>query len=168
MLSDGQRAWDVPEETIALLKGLEIPVKVIHRGRGKGRRTVVCTELSWSRGRLLRHLKRRWGVEVMFRMLKERFGLGECRCRGKRSLERWVELGLLAYVLAGLTRWGKQLVGQRPTWGEVRQEWGGRLISMAEEVRGWLAILGRLLLSTCTLLSRIAVPQRQKEALPAS
>jgi hypothetical protein len=42
----------------------------------------------------------------MFKMLKEHFGLGECRCRGKQSLLRWVELVLLAYVLAGLTRWG--------------------------------------------------------------
>lgn len=46
LLSDGRRAWDVPEETVAYLQGLEIPVKVVHRGQGKGRRTVICTDLS--------------------------------------------------------------------------------------------------------------------------
>ena len=88
---------------------------VVQRGWGKGRRTVVCSELAWNRGQILGHLKRRWGIEVMFKMLKEHFGLGECRCRGKQSLLRWVELVLWAYVLAGLTRWGKQLMGQKPS-----------------------------------------------------
>jgi len=60
----------------------------------------------------------------MFKTLKEHFGLGDCRCRGKQSLERWVELVLLAHVLVGLTRWGKQLLGEVLSWGEVRQEWG--------------------------------------------
>ena len=158
-LPDGRRAREVPEETITCLQGLEIPVKVVHRGRGRGRRTVICTELAWNRSQILRHLKRRWGIETMFRTLKEPFGLGDCRCRGERSLERWVELVLLAYVLAALTRWGRQLRGQRPSWGEVRQEWGWSLIPMATEVKGWLATLGRLLLAVLMLLSRIAVPK---------
>ena len=136
LLHDGRRAGDVPEETIAQLNELEIPVVVVHRGRGKGRCTVVCSELAWNRSQILRHLKRRWGIAVMCKMLKEHFGLGECRCRGKQSLVRWVELVLWAYVLAGLTRWGKQLLGQKPSWGEVRQEWGWSLISMATEVKG--------------------------------
>jgi len=67
------RAWDVPEETVAHLLGLEIPVILVHRGRGKGRRTVICTDLELGRQRILRHLKRRWGIEVMFRMLREHF-----------------------------------------------------------------------------------------------
>jgi len=40
LLADGRWAWDVPEETIAPLQGLEVPVRVVHRGRGKRRRTV--------------------------------------------------------------------------------------------------------------------------------
>ncbi len=103
-LSDGRRAGEVSEETIAHLQGLGIPLRIVPRGRGRGRRTVICTELSWNRSQILRHLKRRWGIETMFKTLKEHFGLGDCRCRGKRSLERWVELVLLAYVLAALTR----------------------------------------------------------------
>jgi SRSO17 transposase len=168
LLNDGQRAWDVPEETIACLQGLEIPMVVVHRGRGQGRRTVISTELSWNKGQILQHLKRRWGVEVMFKLLKEHFGLGECRCRSKQSLKRWVELVLLAYVLVGLTRWGKQLVGQKPSWGEVRQEWGGSLISMATEVKGWLATLGRLLLWGLQFLSPVSVPKLEGEAILTS
>lgn len=56
---DGRQAWDVPEETVAYLQGLEIPVKVVHRGEGKGRRTVICTDLRLGRQQILRHLKRR-------------------------------------------------------------------------------------------------------------
>ena len=163
LLADGRRAWEVAEETVAPLQGLEIPVRIVHRGRGKGRRTVISTDLSLNRQQILRHLKRRWGIEVMFRMLKEHFGLGDCRCRGKQSLERWVELVLLAYVLAGLTRWGKQLLGEKPRWGEVRQSWGWSLISLAEEVRGWLATLWRLLLQGFQFLS--SVPKAQQEAI---
>ena len=81
---------------------------------------MISTDLSLGRQQILRHLRRRWGVEVMFRTLKEGFGLRDLRCRGKRSLRRWVELVLLAYVLAGLTRWGRQLKGQRPSWGGGR------------------------------------------------
>jgi hypothetical protein len=146
-LANGQRAWDVPEETIACLEGLEMPVKIVHRGRGKKRRTVICTDCGWNRSAILRHLKRRWGIEVMFRLTKEQFGLGECRCRGEVSLERWVELVCLAYVLVGLTRWGKQLAKQDVSWIAVRQQWGGRLIQSVLEVQGWLASLGRLLLA---------------------
>jgi len=134
-------------------------VKVLHRGRGKGRCTVICTDLSLGRGQILRHLKRRWGIEVMFKLLKEQFVLGDCRCRGAQSLPRWVELVLLAYVLAGLTRWGKQLLGEQTRWGEVRQSWGWSLISLAEEVRGWLATLWRLLLWGFQTLSSVFIPQ---------
>ncbi len=165
LLDDGRRAWDVAEETIAHLQGLEIPVVLVHRGRGKGRRTVICTELSWNRGQILRHLKRRWGVEVIFKLLKGQFGLGECRCRGKRSLERWVELVLLAYLLAGLTRWGKQLLGEKPSWGEVRQAWGWPLISMVKEVQGWLAALARLILWIFPFISPLSVPKTHQEAI---
>ena len=102
----------------------------------------------------------------MFRMLKEHFGLGDLRCRGERSLGRWVELVLLAYVLAGLTRWGRQLMGQRPNWGGVRQGWGWSLISCEMEVRDWLATLGRLLLwifQFLSFLSLFSVPKAQQE-----
>ncbi len=163
LLADGKRAWEVPEETSASLQGLEIPVKVVHRGRGKGRRTVICTDLKLGRQQILRHLKRRWGIEVMFKLLKGQFGLGDCRCRGERSLERWVEGVLLAYVLAGLTRWGKQWLKQEPSWGEVRQEWGWSLSSPAEEVGEGPAPLWRLLLGSCQFLSLI--PKAQQEVI---
>jgi SRSO17 transposase len=165
LLAEGRRAWEVPEETVAFLQGLEIAVKVVHRGRGKGRRTVISTDLSLGRQQIQRHLKRRWGIEVMFKLLKEQFGLGDCRCRGPQSLARWVELVLLAYVLAGLTRWGKQLRGEPPRWGEVRQEWGWSWISLASEVRGWLATLWRLLLWGFQLLPPISVPMLEQEAI---
>jgi hypothetical protein len=98
-------------------------------------------------------MKRRWGIEVMFKMLKTHFGLGECRCRGEEGFERWVELVLLSYVLVGLTRWGKQLVGEELTWGEVQQEWGWGLISVSREVLSWLAQLWRLIFSWLALFS---------------
>jgi len=165
LTSAGRRAWDVPEETVAFLQGLEIPVVIVHRGRGKGRRTVISTDLSLFREQILRHLKRRWGIEVLFKLLKEQFGLGDCRCRGERSLPRWVELVLLAYVLAGLTRWGQQLSGEQPSWGEVRQSWGWTLIQAVTEVRGWLATLGRLILWGFQTLSPLSIPKLEQEAI---
>lgn len=146
LLADGRLAAEVAEETIASLQGMNRGVKIVHRGRGKGRRTVICTDPELSRRAILRHLKRRWGIEVMFRLTKEQFGLGECRCRGQQSLERWVELVCLAYVLVGLTRWGKQLTRQAVSWIEIRQEWGGSLMVQVSEVMGWFATLARLLL----------------------
>jgi len=163
LTSAGQRAWDVPEETIASLQGLEIPVVIVHRGRGKGRRTVISTDLSLFREQILRHIKRRWGIEVLFKLLKEQFGLGDCRCRGEKSLARWVELVLLAYVLAGLTRWGQP--GEQPSWGEVRQSWGWTLIQTATEVRGWLATLGRLILWGFQTLCPLSIPKLEQEAI---
>jgi len=158
LTSAGQRAWDVLEETIASLQGLEIPVVIVHRGRGKGRRTVISTDLSLGREQILRHLKRRWGIAVLFKLLKEQFGLGDCRCRGERSLPRWVELVLLAYVLAGLTRWGKQLLGEKPSWGWT-------LIQAVTEVRDWLAVLWRLILWGIQTLSPVSIPKLGKEAI---
>jgi hypothetical protein len=144
-LSDGRKAWQVAEETIGYLKGMDLLVKIVHRGRGRGRRSVICTDLTVGRAQILRHLKQRWSVEVLFRILKEQFGLGDCRCRGAKSLKRWVELVLLAYVLAGLTRWGRQLLKGQPTWLEVRSHWGERLIRWDQEVGSWLAALSRLI-----------------------
>ena len=91
---------------------------------------------------ILRHLRCRWGIEVMFRILKEEFGLGACRCRGPKSLARWVELVLWAYVLAALTRWGRRLKSPQPSWQMVRTAWGRQLIEIVSEVRGWLATVG--------------------------
>jgi len=144
-LSDGRKAWQVEEETIAYLKGTDHLAKMVHRGRGRGRRTVLCTDLTIGRTQILKHLKCRWSVEVMFRILKEQFGLGDCRCRGAKSLNRWVELVLLAYAIAGLTRWGRQLLQQKITWLEARCHWGNRLICPAEQVHVWLATLIHLI-----------------------
>ncbi|MGQ9734851.1 MAG: hypothetical protein ACUVQU_07420 [Candidatus Bipolaricaulia bacterium] len=60
----------------------------------------------------------------MFKLLKEEIRLGDCRCRGKQSHKRWAELVPKAVVLVGLTRWGKQLLREEPSWGEARQAWG--------------------------------------------
>ncbi len=166
-LSDGRRAWDAPEEKVTSLQGLETPVKVVHRGRGKGRRTVICTAPELSRQAILRHLKRRRGIEVLFRLTEEQFGLGECRCRGEVSLERWVEAVFLAYVLVGLTRWGKQLVKRESSWLEVRQEWGERLIPTILEVSGWLATLGRLLVWSSSFFSPLSLSRREQEVVLA-
>jgi hypothetical protein len=100
----------------------------------------------------------------MFKALKEHFGLGDCRCREEKSLARWMELVLLAYVLAGLTRWGKQLLRERPSWGEAREEMGWSPILMATEVRGWLATLGRLILWIFRSLSPVSIPKAHQEA----
>ena len=74
-----------------------------------------------------------------------------------------MELALLAYVLAGLTRWGRQLEGQRPSWDEVRQHWGWSLIPCKMEVRGWLANLWRLILWVFQILSPIFIPNLEEE-----
>ena len=142
LLADERKAWDVDEETMAPLRGMTQPVKVVHRGRGHGRRTVICTELGWGRAMILKHLKSRWDIEVMFRIVKEEFGLGACRCRGTKSLVRWVELVLLAYVLAALTRWGRTLKSPQRSWRAVRTMWGRQLMEAVSEVRGWLSTLG--------------------------
>jgi len=105
----------------------------------------VNTDLTIGRARILKHLKHRWAVEVMFRVLKEQFGLGDCRCRGAKSLSRWVELVLLAYAIAGLTRWGRQLLQQKTTWFEACCHWGNRLICPVEQTRIGLDTLTRLI-----------------------
>ena len=70
---------------------------------------------------------------------------------------------LLAYTLAGLTRWGRQLLGQEPSWGEVQQQWGWSLIPMATEVKGWLANLWRLILWVFQTLSPISISNLEEE-----
>jgi hypothetical protein len=62
-------------------------------------------------------------------------------------------------VLVGLTRWGQQLLGEKPSWGEVRQSWGWTLIQAVTEVRGWLATLGRLILWGFQTLCPLSIPQ---------
>jgi len=63
LLAAGRRAWEVAEERIVFLQGLEIPVVVVHHGWGKGRRTVICTDLALGCQQILGHLKRRWGLK---------------------------------------------------------------------------------------------------------
>lgn len=143
----GAKLGRLKNKPIASLKGMELLVKLVHRGRGRGRRSVIYTDLTVGRTQILKYLKQRWAVEVMFRILKEQFGLGDCRCRGAKSLNRWVELVLLAYVLAGLTRWGKQLLKQKPIWLEARFHWAEHLIRPIHLVNDWLATFSRLLQS---------------------
>ena len=50
----------------------------------------------------------------------------------------------------------------------MRQEWGWRLIWPVEEVRGWLATLGRLLLWIFQILSPLSVPKLEGEAISTS
>lgn len=60
-----------------------------------------------------RHMRRRDWIEKLIKELKQRFGLEDCQCRGEASLERWVELVWLAYVLVAERRWAEKDNGRR-------------------------------------------------------
>ena len=110
----------------------------------------------------------------MFRTLKEEFGLKAAAGSGALNAElgRTSAVGL-AVGRADPLGWGRQLTswGRRAELGrgEVRQEWGWSLISSTVEVRGWLAILGRLILWLFHLpLFLVLVPKVQQEVILTS
>ena len=55
---------------------------------------------AWERRPAFRRAHRfRAGVEGRISLLKRRFGLRRCRCRGHVGMERWVGWGILAHNL---------------------------------------------------------------------
>lgn len=112
-LADGRYAREASTGEVACLNGMEIPLQIVHMIRGGRHYTVVTTLRELGAVRVRGHMRRRGWIEKLIEGLKQRFGLEDCQCRGEESLERWVELMWLAYVLAAERRWAEKCNGRR-------------------------------------------------------
>lgn len=74
-------------------------------------------------------------------------------------------VGAVGLRVGGADPLGQAIVGREAALGEVRQAWGWSLIQTAEEVRGWLATLGRLILWGFQFLSPVSIPKLEQEAI---
>lgn len=123
-LEDGRSAREVPSGTVARLKGLEVPVKIVQMRRLGRRYTVISTNTELSVAQIRRRMRKRWWVEETIKQLKA-LGLEDCQCRGEQSLERWVEWVMLHYVLLARVRWVQRGV-EWPAWRTRSRSLGGR------------------------------------------
>lgn len=60
---------------------------------------LVTNETRWSMSTVLSHYLRRWGIEVFFKMSKQKLGLGDYPLLRYRGIERYLCLVLIAYLL---------------------------------------------------------------------
>ncbi|MFQ5795501.1 MAG: transposase [Candidatus Bipolaricaulia bacterium] len=118
-LKDGRYARQAATGEVVQLNGMARPVQIVHRVRGGRHYTLVTTLVELGAVPVRRHMRRRWWIEELIKQLKQQFGLEDCQGRGQESLERWVELVWLAYVLAADRRWAERHGGRRNGVGEV-------------------------------------------------
>ncbi|MFQ5795187.1 MAG: transposase [Candidatus Bipolaricaulia bacterium] len=111
-LADGRYARAAATGEGACLNGMEIPLQIVHMVRGGRHYTVVTTLTELGAMPIRHHMRRRDWIEKLIKELKQRFGLEDCQCRGEGSLERWVELVWLAYVLAVEQCWAEKHNGR--------------------------------------------------------
>jgi hypothetical protein len=137
-LEDGRSAREVPSGTVACLRGMDLPVKIVHLRRSGRHYTVICTDTGLSGAQIRERMRRRWWTEEVTKRLKG-LGLEDCQCRGEESLERWVEWVMLIYVLLGWIRWEQKQKEQWPAWQEAGKRLAkGVLLELGERSGRWL------------------------------
>jgi SRSO17 transposase len=76
-------------------------VKLVFSRRPRDAAWVCLTtnETRWSMSTVLSHYLRRWGIEVFFKMSKQKLGLGDYHLLRYRGIERYLCLVLIAHLL---------------------------------------------------------------------
>jgi hypothetical protein len=122
-LADGRNDAKQGEEV--RLEKLEIPLWVgrfiLKKPDGSREVRYIVATFKTS-GRYLALLgRKRWLIEQLFKLAKQRFSLHQFGQRTALGVHRFLVLSLLAYILA---RWHAIATGRRhlPDWGEVSQE----------------------------------------------
>lgn len=87
-LADGRYAREVPTGEVVQLRGMEVELQVVHMVGGGRHYTVVTPLTELSAARIRQYMRRRWWIEELIKQWKQRFGLGDCHCRGETSLAR--------------------------------------------------------------------------------
>jgi len=139
-LEDGRYAREVPSGTVACLRGLPLPVKIVQMYREGRHYTVISTDLDLNPAQIKRRMRKRWWCEEVIKRLKG-LGLEDCQCRGEESLERWVEWVMLLYLLAARVRWAEREGQPWLRWREVGKELAEALFSadgLLEVSEGWM------------------------------
>jgi hypothetical protein len=60
---------------------------------------LVTNQRNWSAKTVVSHYRQRWGIEVLFKMAKQHWGLRDYQFLGYRAIENYLRLVLLAYLL---------------------------------------------------------------------
>jgi hypothetical protein len=133
---NGHKVEQVETGEVVRLRGADFLVRLAFRRRRQQRQCIAGTELWLDPPALRAEYRKRWAIETFFLAAKQQFGLGDYRVRGQGALERWVELVLLAYVLASLSRWGRKV-----RWQAAKEQSAWRLVRMAKDNFPRLCIL---------------------------
>jgi len=135
---------------VNFLRTLSLPLRFAWVRRSGNRKCLACTDLDLHAPRIRKHFKRRWTIETFFQTAKHQFGLGDYHIRPWTSIQRWIELVLLAYTLASLNRHAPM------RWDEAKAQLIAYLIPAIDEIRhAWLSLLLVLL---CHLQSLLPFP----------
>lgn len=102
---------------------------------------VVCTDADWSPLKIVAAYKLRWGIEVFYRMAKQRFGLTQFHAENFSAIHFHMTFVFLAYLMTAVLRqMTPQLLGH--TLGEVIDQYLRCLVSIKRKGDQLVVLLG--------------------------
>ena len=97
---------------VVKIKGFKDPLKIVlveeldKCGRAKARYILVCTDINYSKDKIIEAYKLRWTIECFFRTGKQRFGLDKFHVRKFNEIHSHLTFSFISYLLIACLRAG--------------------------------------------------------------
>lgn len=97
--------------------------KTSRNARKVSRKYIVTNDLRQSARKTVRVYAKRWAIETWHKVMKQKFGYGDCRSQVFHAIEAHINFALCAYCLSGMNDPGLPRKGTTLDQYRVSQEW---------------------------------------------
>ena len=120
---------------IVEVKGISDPVKIVlvqelnKGGQPKARYILGCTDVTYSKDKIIEVYKLRWSIECFFRTAKQRFGLDKFHVRKLNEIHSHVTFSFISYLLIACLKFSNPKLKDL-TFGQILDRYFNSLIEL--------------------------------------
>jgi len=131
---------------LVTVKGFENPLKIVFvqeldkYGRAKARYILVCTDVHFSKEKIIETYKLRWTIECFFRTAKQRFGLDKFHVRKFNEIHSHITFVFISYLLMACLKISNPKLADL-SFGQIIDRYLKSLVTLQRTAEGVLVYL---------------------------
>jgi hypothetical protein len=131
---------------LVTVKGFKNPLKIVFvqeldkYGRAKARYILVCTDIHFSKEKIIEAYKLRWTIECFFRTAKQRFGLDKFHVRKFSEIHSHVTFVFISYLLMACLKIGNPKLADL-SFGQIIDRYLKSVVTLKRTAEGVLVEL---------------------------
>jgi len=151
---------------IVKVKGFKNPIKIVlvqeldKCGQPKAKYTLVCTDINYSKEKIIEAYKLRWSIECFFRAGKQSFGLDKFHVRKLKEIHSHVTFSFISYLFLACLKISNPKL-RNLTFGQILDRYLNSFVELKRTTDGLLVYLDPEFVkefgipydTSCTLLS---------------